>query len=70
MFSRPVVPGLVLAHLIPEHSPEGVGGAADGKTESGEWTPEVLDIHQNESVIALAERLVPGSNQRARESTH
>ncbi len=70
MISGPVVLGLVLAHSIPEDSPDGVAGAADGKADPEEWTPEFLDIQQNESLVALAECLVPGSNERARESIH
>ena len=37
--------------------------AAEAITVALDWAPEFLDVHQNESLIALAERMIPGSTQ-------
>jgi hypothetical protein len=37
------------------------GSEAANSTAPVEWSPQFLDAHQNETVIALAERIVPGS---------
>lgn len=35
--------------------------AAPAEAAAGEWKPEFFDDHQNQTLIALAERIVPGS---------
>jgi hypothetical protein len=37
--------------------------AADAQAESPDWKPAFLDAHQNETLVALAERIVPGSKK-------
>jgi hypothetical protein len=37
--------------------------AAGEKAESDDWKPEVLDSSQNSALIAIAERMVPGSTK-------
>ena len=37
------------------------GGETAAGAAKAAWTPEFLDAHQNETLIALAERIIPGS---------
>jgi hypothetical protein len=36
---------------------------ADAKSASADWAPAFLDPHQSETLVVLAERIVPGSNK-------
>jgi hypothetical protein len=63
LIAGPVVPGLILSHIVPKYSTELAPVAVAGNVDPVEWTPEFLDIHQNESLVALAERMIPGSTQ-------
>jgi len=56
------VPGVAAGHPIHKHlASESTLAAADEKAAAADWTPEFLDAHQNETLIVLAERVVPGS---------
>jgi Gluconate 2-dehydrogenase subunit 3 len=56
------LPALGRAHPIHQHLADAaVLAAADEKAAAANWTPEFLDAHQNETLIVLAERIVPGS---------
>ncbi len=46
-------------HLMDATNLEGAGG----RVADPDWSPQVLDAHQNESLIALAEGIVPGSSK-------
>jgi hypothetical protein len=56
-----LVSRLTLRHPIHQQMPEMCSVAANPKTIGEEWTPEFLDAHQNETLIALAECVIPGS---------
>ena len=59
-----VIPGLAEAHPMHKHlSDAATFAAADAKAAATDWAPEFLDPHQNETLIALAERIVPGSTK-------
>lgn len=59
-----VVPGLAAGHPVHKHLADAATlAAADAKVDSAQWVPVFLDAHQNESLIALAERIVPGSTK-------
>jgi gluconate 2-dehydrogenase subunit 3-like protein len=55
-------PAIASSHPMHKHwlEPATVEAAA-AKAADPEWKPEFLDDHQNETVAALAERIVPGS---------
>ena len=36
---------------------------ADTRAAAAKWTPEFLDSHQNQTLVLLSERIVPGSSQ-------
>ncbi len=56
------MPGVAAAHPVHKHlTSESMLAAADEKATTADWTPEFLDPHQNETLIVLAERMVPGS---------
>jgi hypothetical protein len=38
-------------------------GAANARAVAADWTPDFFDAHQNESLTALAERIIPGSGK-------
>jgi hypothetical protein len=52
------LPAVSVAH--PGHA-QTVVPAENAQAAAANWTPSYLDSHQNETVIVLAERLVPGS---------
>src|SRR5207245_9028519 len=59
-----VAPGIVAAHPMHKHlMSETTLAQADAKAAAAEWSPEFLDPHQNETLIVLAERIVPGSSK-------
>jgi len=45
----------------PSSAAQAQGAAAPAA--ASEWSPQFLDAHQNETLVALAERVVPGSSQ-------
>jgi len=53
-----------VAHPIHKHLADGelLAGAAD-QVPHGTWTPKVLTPHQNETLLALSERMVPNSSK-------
>lgn len=59
-----VVPGLAAAHPMHKHlSDAATFAAADAKAAATDWGPEFLDAHENETLVALAERIIPGSSK-------
>jgi len=57
------IPGLAAAHPIQAHLKDpGKVAAADAKATPGA-RPEFLDAHQFETLVSLAERIVPGSTR-------
>jgi hypothetical protein len=59
-----VIPGLAGAHPIHHHlKNEDDMAAADAKANQLDWQPVFFDTHQNETVIALAEQIVPNSTR-------
>src|SRR5438067_2894103 len=59
-----VAPGIVAAHPMHKHlMSETTLAQADAKAAAADWSPEFLDPHQNDTLIALAERIVPGSTK-------
>ncbi|HLW80357.1 MAG TPA: gluconate 2-dehydrogenase subunit 3 family protein [Terriglobia bacterium] len=58
-FAAPV---LAVAHPVRKHlMSESTLAAADAKADAADWSPEFLDAHQNDTLIVLAERIIPGS---------
>src|SRR5712692_6976520 len=58
------LPAVANSHPIHKHLADvATLAAADAKVEASDWKPEFLDSHQNETLIALAERIVPGSTK-------
>src|SRR5262245_44459801 len=55
---------VAMAHPIRKHLADGelLAGAAD-QAPSGGWTPKVLTPRQNETLLALSERMVPNSGK-------
>jgi hypothetical protein len=52
------------SHPIFRHLPDAETlGKADTKAAAAKWTPEFLDFHQNQTLLLLSERIVPGSKQ-------
>jgi hypothetical protein len=59
-----MVPGLAAAHPVHKHIADaGTMAAADAKAAAADWAPEYLDAHQNETLVALSERVIPGSTK-------
>jgi gluconate 2-dehydrogenase subunit 3-like protein len=59
-----VFPAIASSHPIHKRLSEPAAlEAAAAKAADPEWKPEFLDDHQNETLIALAERIVPGSSK-------
>jgi len=57
-----VMPRLALGQSIHKYLADLAGGATGGDARA-DWKPEFLDAHENESLVALAERIVPGSTK-------
>jgi Gluconate 2-dehydrogenase subunit 3 len=58
------LPGI--AEGLPAASPpanQDKGDEAGAGAAKANWTPEFLDAHQNETMIILAERIIPGSSK-------
>lgn len=59
-----IFPGVAVAHPIHKHlANASMLEQADSKTAAADWTPAFLDAHQNETLVVLAERVVPGSTR-------
>ncbi len=59
-----LIPGLAAGHPMHKHLADAATFAgADAKASATDWAPEFLDAHQNENLIALAERIIPGSTK-------
>src|SRR5207237_8397362 len=59
--ARLMVPGPAPEHPMRERLADVAAvETADARADAADWTPEFLDAYQNESLIALAERIVPG----------
>jgi hypothetical protein len=56
-----VLRGFIFGHPIYKPLSDGTTVAAADVPGAADWTPEFLDVHQNESLIALAECMIPGS---------
>lgn len=58
------LPGLAAAHPIHRHlMNEDTMTAADRKAAESDWQPVFFDSHQNETVIALAEQILPNATR-------
>jgi hypothetical protein len=58
------LPGVASAHPVHKHLTDpAVMEAADAQATAAEWSPAFLDPHQNETLVVLAERIVPGSTK-------
>jgi len=59
-----VFAGTAGAHPIYKHLADGaLLAAAEAHIPAGAWTPKSLDAHQSETLLLLAERLVPNSGK-------
>ena len=59
-----VVPGLASGHPMHKHLADAATVlTADAQAGAADWAPEFLDPHQNETLIVLAERIIPGSTK-------
>ena len=59
-----VLPGLAAAHPVHRHLLNAETVAAAGQqAASGAWQPSFFDDHQNQTLIVLAELIVPNSTQ-------
>jgi hypothetical protein len=57
-------PQVASAHPIFTHLSDAETLAkADAKAASANWTPEFLNSHQNQTLVLLSERIVPGSSR-------
>jgi hypothetical protein len=57
-------PQLASAHPIFTHLSDAKTLAkADARASAAKWTPEFLNSHQNQTLLLLAERILPGSSQ-------
>ena len=57
-------PAIAASHPIHKHlASEATLTEADSKVAAADWAPEFLDSHQNETLIIVAERIVPGSTK-------
>lgn len=58
------LPGVAGTHPIHKHLADpAVLEAADAQAAAQQWSPAFLDPHQNETLVVLAERIVPGSTK-------
>ncbi len=56
-------PGIAAAHPAHKHlADEATLATADAQAAAESWSPAFLDAHQNETVIVLAELIVPGAS--------
>jgi len=59
-----MVPGLAAAHPVHKHmADESTMATAEAKAAAADWAPEYLDAHQNETLVVLSERIIPGSTK-------
>jgi hypothetical protein len=59
-----VIPGVAPAHPVREHlAHHAARAAAPAPKADTPWKPAFLDAHQNETLIVLAERILPGSSK-------
>jgi gluconate 2-dehydrogenase subunit 3-like protein len=59
-----VAPGVAFGYLTHKQLADApIFTVANAKPGIAEWAPEFLDMHQNESLIALAERIIAGSTK-------
>lgn len=59
-----LLPGVAAAHPVHKHLADAASlAAADAQVAASDWTPAFLDPHQNETLVVLAERIVPGSSR-------
>lgn len=59
-----MAPSLAAAHPMHKHLADAATmAAADAKLAAADWAPEYLDAHQNETLVALAERIIPGATK-------
>lgn len=58
------LPALAAAHPMVRHLADPATLAqADAAASQGDWSPLFLDAHQNETLIALGEQIVPGATK-------
>lgn len=58
------LPGVAASHPVREHiAHHAASAAASTPAPDAPWKPLFLDAHQNDSLIVLAERILPGSSQ-------
>lgn len=59
-----VIPGVAASHPVFEHmAHRAASPVASAAASEASWKPVFLDAHQNESLIILAERILPGSTK-------
>jgi Gluconate 2-dehydrogenase subunit 3 len=59
-----IFPGVALAHPIHKHLADAaLLQEADTQAAAENWSPSFLDDHQNETLVVMAERIVPGSSK-------
>lgn len=57
-------PLVAASHPVHRHlADDSTLSKADAKVAAADWAPEFLDAHQNETLIVLADRIVPGSTR-------
>jgi hypothetical protein len=57
-------PQIVSSHPVLNHLPDAeILTKAAARTAAAKWTPEFLNSHQNQTLVLLSERIVPGSSQ-------
>lgn len=58
------LPAVAASHPIHMHLMNATTlSEADDKVAASDWAPEFFDLHQSETLVVLAERIVPGSTQ-------
>ncbi len=59
-----IIPGVAANHPVHEHiARHAAASAASAVDSDAGWKPDFLDAYQNESLIVLAERVLPGSTK-------
>ncbi len=57
------LPAAAAAHPVAGHLADSAAMAeTNGRAAAANWTPALLDPHQNETLTVLAERIIPGSS--------